>query len=223
MNLQRFSIFGSDNIGVYIFTNDKYTIIPTNLDKQSKSIIQENLNTELIETTVADSFLTGIFVAGNNETILLPRIVRDVEINAIKSVAKDVNIEVVDVRATALGNVILANDNAALVYPEFSDAEMNIIGKALNVKEIRKGTIAQVLVVGSAGVVTSKGGLLHVEATEEEVKSLSSFFKVNLDVGTVNFGSAFIRSGMVANSHGILVGSSTTGPEILRIQRAFSD
>ncbi len=100
---------------------------------------------------------------------------------------------------------------------------MNIIGKALNVKEIRKGTIAQVLVVGSAGVVTSKGGLLHVEATEEEVKSLSSFFKVNLDVGTVNFGSAFIRSGMVANSHGILVGSSTTGPEILRIQRAFSD
>ena len=223
MNLQRFSIFGSDNIGVYIFTNDKYTIIPTNLDKQSKSIIQENLNTELIETTVADSFLTGIFVAGNNETILLPRIVRDVEINAIKSVAKDVNIEVVDVRATALGNVILANDNAALVYPEFSDAEMNIIGKALNVKEIRKGTIAQVLVVGSAGVVTSKGGLLHVEATEEEVNSLSSFFKVNLDVGTVNFGSAFIRSGMVANSHGILVGSSTTGPEILRIQRAFSD
>lgn len=72
----------------------------------------------------------------------------------------------------------MANDNAALVYPEFSDAEMNIIGKALNVKEIRKGTIAQVLVVGSAGVVTSKGGLLHVEATEEEVKSLSSFSRL---------------------------------------------
>ncbi|MEM0168971.1 MAG: translation initiation factor IF-6, partial [Metallosphaera sp.] len=94
MNIQRFSVFGSDNVGVYIFTNDKYTIIPTNLDKQTKSLIQENLNTELIETTVADSFLIGIFVTGNNGTILLPRIAKEEEIKGIKNVAKDVNLEV---------------------------------------------------------------------------------------------------------------------------------
>ncbi|AWS00050.1 translation initiation factor IF-6 [Metallosphaera hakonensis] len=223
MNLQRFSIFSSDNIGVYIFTNNKYTIIPPNLDNQSKSILQENLKTELIETTVADSFLNGVFIAGNNQSILLPRIVREGELRKIKEQAKDITVEIVDVRATALGNIILANDRGALVYPEFSDAEMSAIGKALGVKEIRKGTIAQVMVVGSAGVITSKGGLVHVEASEEELKTLSSLFGVNLEVGTVNFGSAFVRSGMVVNDNGILVGSSTTGPEILRIQRAFSD
>ncbi|MEM4075830.1 MAG: translation initiation factor IF-6 [Metallosphaera sp.] len=223
MNIQRFSVFGSDNIGVYIFTNDKYTIIPTNLDKQTKSLIQENLNTELIETTVADSFLIGIFVTGNNGTILLPRIAKEEEIKGIKNVAKDVNLEVLDVRATALGNIILTNDKGAMVYPELSDAEVKSIQKALNVEEIKKGSIAQVIIVGSVGVVTSNGGLVHIETPESELKSLSALFKVNLEVGTVNFGNAFVRSGMIANRHGVLVGSSTTGPEILRIQRAFSE
>ncbi|MEM4096940.1 MAG: translation initiation factor IF-6, partial [Metallosphaera sp.] len=155
MNIQRFSVFGSDNVGVYIFTNDKYTIIPTNLDKQTKSLIQENLNTELIETTVADSFLIGIFVTGNNGTILLPRIAKEEEIKGIKNVAKDVNLEVLDVRATALGNIILTNDKGAMVYPELSDAEVKSIQKALNVEEIKKGSIAQVIIVGSVGVLTS--------------------------------------------------------------------
>ncbi|AEB94706.1 MAG: translation initiation factor IF-6 [Metallosphaera sp.] len=223
MNIQRFSVFGSDNVGVYIFTNDKYTIIPTNLDKQTKSLIQENLNTELIETTVADSFLIGIFVTGNNGTILLPRIAKEEEIKGIKNVAKDVNLEVLDVRATALGNIILTNDKGAMVYPELSDAEVKSIQKALNVEEIKKGSIAQVIIVGSVGVVTSNGGLVHIETPESELKSLSALFKVNLEVGTVNFGNAFVRSGMIANRHGVLVGSSTTGPEILRIQRAFSE
>ncbi|MEM3317031.1 MAG: translation initiation factor IF-6, partial [Metallosphaera sp.] len=199
MNIQRFSVFGSDNVGVYIFTNDKYTIIPTNLDKQTKSLIQENLNTELIETTVADSFLIGIFVTGNNGTILLPRIAKEEEIKGIKNVAKDVNLEVLDVRATALGNIILTNDKGAMVYPELSDAEVKSIQKALNVEEIKKGSIAQVIIVGSVGVVTSNGGLVHIETPESELKSLSALFKVNLEVGTVNFGNAFVRSGMIAN------------------------
>ncbi|MEM4096723.1 MAG: translation initiation factor IF-6, partial [Metallosphaera sp.] len=97
------------------------------------------------------------------------------------------------------------------------------IQKALNVEEIKKGSIAQVIIVGSVGVVTSNGGLVHIETPESELKSLSALFKVNLEVGTVNFGNAFVRSGMIANRHGVLVGSSTTGPEILRIQRAFSE
>ncbi|QKQ99276.1 translation initiation factor IF-6 [Metallosphaera tengchongensis] len=223
MNIQRFSVFGTDNIGVYIFTNDKYTIIPKNLDKGSKEIIQDNLKTELIETSIADSYLIGVFVAGNNHSILLPRIAKESEIKVIKEAAKDINVEIVDVRATALGNVILTNDRSALLYPEFSDAEANTIKKALGVEEVKKGTVAQVIVVGSVGVLTTKGGLVHIEAREDELKLLSSFFKTNLEVGTINFGSAFIRSGMIANSYGALVGTSTTGPEILRIQRAFSE
>jgi len=223
MNIQRMSVFGTDNIGVYIFSNNKYTLVPRNLDKQAKEIIKENLNTKIIEFTIADSFLIGIFLAGNNNCIIMPRIAKEEEFRLIKEVAKDVRVEKVDVRATALGNVILANDKAALVYPEFSDAEVKILKEVLEVEEIKKGTIAQVIVVGSAGVVTSKGGLVHIDATESEVKELGQLFGTKIEVGTVNFGNALVRSGMVANDNGVLVGTSTTGPEILRMQRAFGE
>lgn len=223
MNIQRLSIFGTDNIGVYLFSNDKYTLVPKYLDHETKRIIQDNLQTELIETTIADSFLIGVLVAGNNNTILLPKNVRDDEIKAIKEKAKDVRVEVLDINITALGNIILTNDKAALVYPELSDYEMSEIQKKLEVEEIRKGRIAHISVVGSVGVVTNKGGIVHIDATNEEINELANLFKVKIDIGTVNFGSAFIRSGLVANYKGALVGSSTTGPEILRIQKALGD
>jgi translation initiation factor 6 len=39
MNLQRLSIFGTDNIGVYIYTNNKYTVVPRGLDSETKENI----------------------------------------------------------------------------------------------------------------------------------------------------------------------------------------
>ncbi len=223
MNVQKLSIFGTDNIGVYIFSNDKYTFVPKNLDNETKRIIRENLKTEIIETTIADSFLIGIFMTGNNNALLLPKNIRDEELKTIKELAKDSRVEVLNLKTTALGNVILTNDNSALIYPEFSDAEAKQIKEALEVDEVKKGRIAHVSVVGSVGVITDKGGIVHIDATDDEIKELSKLFKTNIDIGTVNFGSAFVRSGLVANNKGILVGSSTTGPEILRIQKALGD
>ncbi|ARM76474.1 translation initiation factor IF-6 [Acidianus manzaensis] len=223
MNLQRLSIFGTDNIGVYLFSNDKYTLVPKNLDTEAKKIIKENLETEIIETTIADSYLIGVFVSGNNNVILLPKNIREDELKTIKEAAKDIRVEVLNLNITALGNTILCNDYAALLYPEFSDYEMKEIKKVLEIDSIKKGRIANVSVVGSVGMITDKGGIVHIDATDDEVAELSNFFKVKIDIGTVNFGSAFIRSGLIANYKGVLVGSSTTGPEILRIQKALGD
>ena len=61
-----------------------------------------------------------------------------------------------------------------------------------------------------------------MDASDEELRRLSEFFEVPVDIGTVNFGVAFIRTGLVANNYGALVGEKTTGPEILRITKALS-
>ncbi|AHC51703.1 translation initiation factor IF-6 [Sulfolobus acidocaldarius SUSAZ] len=223
MILDKLSIFGTDNIGIYIFTNDKYTIIPKIDDKEVIEKIQGILKTEIIQTTISKSVLVGILVTGNNDVILLPRTALADEIKIIKEQAKDVRVEVVDIRPTALGNIILSNTHGALIYQDLSEAEINKVKKALQIDNAIKGTIANIITVGSVAVITDKAGLVHIDATEEELKKLSELFKVKLDSGTVNFGSVFIRSGLVANRNGVLVGSSTTGAEILRIQRAFSD
>ena len=45
--------------------------------------------------------------------------------------------------------------------------------------------------------------------------------KVPADVGTVNRGTRLVGSGSVANSHGVLVGLDTTGPEMARIEESL--
>jgi len=223
MIIDKLTVFGTDNIGIYLFTNDKYTIVPKNIDNDTINKIQEILKTEIIQVTVAKSFLIGILVSGNNEVILLPKNTEEDEIKKIKEIAKDVRMEVLDIKPTALGNIILANSYGALVYPELTNVEFKKIKEALGIDNIEKGTIANIITVGSVGVITNKAGLIHIDTTEEEIQRLSNLFRVKIDAGTVNFGSAFVHSGLVANDNGVLVGASTTGPEILRIQRAFSD
>ncbi|MEM0068378.1 MAG: translation initiation factor IF-6 [Saccharolobus sp.] len=223
MNLQRLSIFGTDNIGVYIFTTNKYTIIPKGLDSLTKESIAKILGTELVEAEISRSFILGALINGTDNGILLPKSVTDEELKILKDNLKDCRIEVLNSKVTALGNTILANNKGAIIYPEFNDIEEKIIKETLGIEEIKRAKIAQMVTVGSVGVVTNRGGLVHVDTTEEELKELEKIFKVKIDIGTVNFGSIFIRSGLVANDKGVLVGSSTTGPEILRIQKALGD
>ena len=223
MNLQRLSIFGTDNIGVYIFTTNKYTIIPKGLDSLTKESIAKTLGTELVEAEISRSFILGALINGTDNGILLPKSVTDEELKILKDNLKDCRIEVLNSKVTALGNTILANNKGAIIYPEFNDIEEKIIKETLGIEEIKRAKIAQMVTVGSVGVVTNRGGLVHVDTTEEELKELEKIFKVKIDIGTVNFGSIFIRSGLVANDKGVLVGSSTTGPEILRIQKALGD
>jgi translation initiation factor 6 len=97
---------------------------------------------------------------------------------------------------------------------------MKAIKDALGV-EVVAGRIADRSYVGSLAVITNTGGLVFVEASEEEEKMLSELFKVEVVPGTVNNGVKFVRSGILANSKGAIVGSLTTGPELMTISRAL--
>jgi translation initiation factor 6 len=107
-----------------------------------------------------------------------------------------------------------------LAYPFLNERELEEISDALGV-EVERGSVANVPTVGSVLVVTDRGGIVHPEASEEEIEALSKKFGVSIAPGTVNFGVAFIRTGLVANNKGAIVGEDTTGPELARIQMAL--
>ena len=221
MVIEKLSLFGNPNVGVYIFANDEIAIIPPGLENKVKNIIINTLKVqEVVETRIAGMNIVGVLVAGNNNGILLPRISNIEEIKILKRTFSGI-VEVLDVRATALGNIILANDVAAIVYPEIERIAIKIIKDVLDVEVIVPRSIADIVAVGAAGVVTNKGGLVHPDATDKEIEDLSKIFKVPIDVGTINFGVAFIKTGLVANSHGAIVGEKTTGPEIMRITQVL--
>lgn len=123
-------------------------------------------------------------------------------------------------KINAAGNVILANDSAAIVHPGLSKRACDTISKVLGV-EVTKGTIGGLKTVGMAASINNKGILVHPRASDAEIAVLEDIFKLPVDVGTVNFGSPLVGSGILANSNGYLTGTETTGPELGRIEDAL--
>jgi len=121
---------------------------------------------------------------------------------------------------TALGNQILANDNGAIVNPDFPDETVEKIEKALGVST-RRSTIAGLKNVGASGVATNKGVLLHIEASEEELEIVEETLQVSGDIGTASSGVKYVGTCIVANSSGAITGKNTTGPELGRIENSL--
>ncbi|HIH40169.1 MAG TPA: translation initiation factor IF-6 [Halobacteria archaeon] len=218
INLPRRDVVSSINIGVFVSINEDYAIVPRNFDDKARELIAERLDVEVISTSINGSNLIGSLVVGNSRGFLVSRYATDLEIEPIKKVTR---VERLPDRMNACGNLILVNDKSALVHPELSNKSVQLIEEFLGVS-VYKGCIGGYNVVGKAAAVTDKGLLVNPYVKEEDdIKDLEKIFDVSLGVGTINFGSPLIGSGLIVNSKGYIVGSNTTGPEIARVEEVF--
>jgi translation initiation factor 6 len=217
--IEKADILGNPNIGIYVFANNEMAIAPPIIPLDFEELLIRTLRVkQVIKTKISDTILPGVMVAGNDKGILAPRTIKDEELKAIKEGFSG-NIAIIKAPPNALGNIIVANSRAAMIYKDLDDETAKLIMDTLEVERVVRGTIAGLVTVGSAAVITNRGGLVHPETRQDEIEYLSQLFKVNIDVSSVNFGVFFVRSGIIANDQGVIVGSRTTGPEILRISR----
>ncbi|MEM3715257.1 MAG: translation initiation factor IF-6, partial [Nitrososphaeria archaeon] len=149
---------------------------------------------------------------------LVPYTIEEQELTLLRELFP--RVEILPTKMTALGNIILANDYGALAHPKLESKSIEIAEKVLGVK-ITKKTIAGVPTVGIMGAVNNKGMIVNPNTSEEEIKLLKEIFGVPIERGTVNRGNGYVRLGIIANSHGVIVGNSTTGFELATIERAL--
>jgi translation initiation factor 6 len=219
MSVYLTSIISSASIGVYSLATEKIVLVPKMLPEEKAQKIADWLQTKLVHTTVGGSLLIGALAAANSNGIILSSFARQEELDAIKA-SFEGNIVVMESRKTAFGNLVLANDKGAVVDSRMKPHIIKQVSDALGV-EVVPGTIAGLTYVGSLAVATNKGVLAHPMLKEEETKILESTLKVPVDVGTVNCGIPYVGTGLIANSHGAVAGSLTTGPEMFIIGNAL--
>ncbi|WP_455276270.1 translation initiation factor IF-6 [[Eubacterium] cellulosolvens] len=212
-------IFGNPNIGIYGLSNENFAIVPKGMSKNKIKKFGDCLKVNILETNLADSRLIGIFLVANTKGIILPHITRENEIRAIKSLS-DIRIGVLQDKITALGNMILANDNGAIASSILSNRTIRKISDILDV-EVIKGEIFKLPYVGSMALATNDGVLSHPSITDDEKKLISDVLKVEVTIGTINNGTRFIRSGLIANSKGAVVGYPTVGKELMILTKAI--
>ncbi len=216
MQFIKTSFNGDPNIGLYGFATDSYCLLgfkPATLKK-----INDTLGVEAKICSIAGTQFIGIFIAGNKNGLLLPKIAEDYEIKKIKELL-GINVEIIRSKQTALGNLILCNDKGCLIprsLNQYKDKIRDVLGV-----DVEIGTVADFDIVGSAARASNKGCVVHREASEAEIKKIEDALNVKVDVGTVNFGTPFIKAGVIVNSKGLIVSELSTGPEIDRCFEVF--
>ena len=213
------SIVGSPSIGVYSLATENIVMIPRMVPQQKAQEFADWLKTKLVYTTVSGSVLIGALACANSNGMLLPNSIRDEELAEIRN-SFDGTITIMETKKTAYGNIVLANDKGAIVDPRVKEDDVKKISETLGV-EVFQTEIAGLPYVGSLAAVTNKGVLAHPLLKDEERKILEQAFKVPVDVGTINCGIPYVSTGLLANTHGAVAGSMTTGPEMFIIGNAM--
>lgn len=212
MSLQETDYRGDENIGYYAVVTDGYAVFAR--DFKHRDLFQEHPHKNMV---IGGTRLIGLFAAGNSYGLVVPDIVSEREEQALHDA--DIDHRVVTGKYTALGNLVLCNDQGCLLSPYLADKKEEF-SDVLEVP-VETGTVAGLNIVGSCGVATNHGVLLHRNTAPDELAQAEAVLGVEGDIGSVNFGSPYVHSGLLANSRDVLIGPNTTGPETQRIQDAL--
>jgi translation initiation factor 6 len=211
---------GMVNVGLYAFANDKFVLLGREVPEKLEEQLKEVFKVPIHRITLAGTSLIGVFVAGNNHQIIIPGITFEHEREALHKLGID--FKVFDTKLTGLGNNIIMGDAHALVNPEFTDAETKKIGELMGVKAER-AKFKDVNAIGNLAVINTGRGraLVSNDLNAEEIRLMENTFKVKLTPGSVNMGSPYIKSGVIVNKHGFVMGSASGGPELANADEAL--
>jgi translation initiation factor 6 len=212
--------FNSDpNIGMYGFATDSYCLLGIELSEKILEKLKKTLQVDIKVARVFGTQLIGLFCSGNENGIVITKMAEPDEIETIKKLLPNLNVLVIPTDVTATGNMILCNNNGAVISPALKKHKAKI-SKCLGCP-VEVTTIAGLEVIGSAGIASQRGCLCHREASEAELDLIQKTLKVKTDLGTVGSGNPYIKSGVLVNTKGVVASEESTGPELGRIGDVF--
>jgi translation initiation factor 6 len=218
-------ISGNPYIGVFCRLIDGIMLAPPEASDQFAEMAEESLSVKVVRTSLAGANLHGSLIAANGSGMIAPYFFDRSELErSVRSAGEgeldDMVVELSDDPVTAWGNNLLLGERTAIANPDLSKDTLRKVGEVLDI-EVVPMTLAGIMTVGSIAVMNSKGLVVHPKTTENEMDELRSIFKREVAISTANFGSPYLGASVVANDHGALIGTRSSGVEINRIENTL--
>jgi len=213
----------SNEVGVFATLTNSYALVAVGASENFYSIFDAELAdvVPICRCSITGTKIIGRLTAGNRKGLLVPTNTTDQELQHLRNSLPDsVNIQRIEERLSALGNVIVSNDHVALVHPDIERETEEIIADVLGVEVFRQ-TIADNVLVGSYMSLSNQGGLVHPRTSIQDQDELSSLLGVPLVAGSVNRGSSVVGAGMVVNDWMAVTGQDTTATELSVVESVF--
>ncbi len=217
--VRRIAINGASVLGVFATCTEDILVISPSFPDEARSNLERELAVTTAPLFVASSSVVGSLIVGNSNGFVVSSSASRSEITQLKAYTNR-KVRKLPGRINAAGNVILANDTAALINPNLITRAERVVEETLGV-DVRRGTLASLKTVGMAACATNNGILAHPKITEGELSVLDEVFQAPVNVGTVNYGSPLVGSSLLANTKGYVAGLETTGIELGRIEEAL--
>lgn len=212
----RTSVAGSPYVGVFAHASTGCLLVRRDIDEETATAIADELGVEAVPTTIGGSGTVGSLAAGNDTGLVVSSQLTERERDTITDATDGVVAELPG-RINAAGNVVLANNTGAYVHPGLDEEAVSVVEETLDVPVVH-GALGDRQTVGTAAVATNAGVLCHPQAREPELETIEEHLDAYVDLGTVNYGTPLLGSGLLATDQGFVVGEETTGPEIGRIE-----
>lgn len=219
LGIFKYDVYRSPNIGIYSKANDSFVFIPNGFALTKAKNLATYLKTDYIFTSVANTRLLGPLMVVNNNGMILPRTVLEEEFSYLKK-STGLNVDILDTKHNALGNLICANDKGGIMSPMIPAEFVKKVEDVLGIEVIQR-KIARYHQAGAMAVATSRGGIVHPDTEEKDIKIMSEVLGVELEAATINGGIPYVASGILANNKSLVVGTLTNGPELVMLTRAF--
>jgi translation initiation factor 6 len=221
LDIFKYDVYRGPNIGIYTKVNDSFVFVPNGFATTKAKTLATYLKVEYLFASVANTRLLGPLMAVNNHGMMLPSTCSEYEVQYLKKSTK-LNVGVLDIKHTALGNLMCVNDKGGILSPKIPKEALKSIQDVLGIETIQK-KIAGYHQAGVMICANNTGGIIHPETDDEDIKSVSDILKVKLEPATINGGIPYISSGILANNKAVVVGNLTNGPEIMMLTRAFTN
>ena len=219
------NLLDTSEVGLLATCNEDICLVGKFLKEQFYEEIERALEVEVLRTTLFGTNLVGLFGLLTKDILYLPKSpdYTTEEEKFLKGL-KERGIEVVflETKHNAIPNIaIIYNDKALLSFEVRK--EKAIIEEFKNTfEEVEFLRVREVDSVGQLVVIKEGYAFASNLLDEENLEFLREYFNLKgITVGTVNFGSPFVRSGLLINSKGLLAGKKCTGVEMMNILEAF--
>ncbi len=219
MGIYLLDIYRSPNIGVFAKANNRFTLVPRGLAPTKCSKIALLLGVRPVRISIAGSRLLGPLIALNDNGIVVSRMIEDEE---METLSRETGLRVARLpsKYTSVGNLLAANNKGAVASPLLHQEALKTIQETLDVP-VESFPIAGYMQVGALITVTDQGAAIYPKASPKEIERVSEALSVYVEPATINRGVPFVSSGILVNQRQAIVGSLTTGPELMILGRVF--
>lgn len=210
----RASVRKSSFVGVYcaVFKDKAIAsaVVPLGFTRRLEGL----LGVDVTVTTIGSVSSVGTMVAMNSRGIVVPKTISDDELTRLEKRSK---VLVVDDKPSALGNLIVANDQGCIVSDLISEEAASLVADFLGVSCLRM-SVGRYRTIGSLFAVSNEAGVASPIVDDKTLDRASSALQVKMVPTTVNDGEKLVKLGVLINDRAIVVGKRTNGVELMSLQ-----